>query len=204
MRLSLLARFDAGVIGDITNWAPFVLPDIADRTYVHRTGVDTPILEWQSSNANRVFVQRVTGELHTDDDAGSESIDERGCAPRTRSESPPSPAKAVGHAGRDQPGRPHGDGPAAVDVPARFAVNEPGPQHSVPAGGVRGGDKDRFTVLVEQLVTLLSNRSQTSPFNKLAGGLNYFMAWVPSPDAGVWVLNELVSSSGTRATDAVR
>jgi len=46
MRLTLLARFDDGVIGDITNWSPWSARRTGDRTFVHRTGSVDPILSW--------------------------------------------------------------------------------------------------------------------------------------------------------------
>src|SRR5574342_51966 len=52
MRFSVLARFDDGVIGDITNWAaalPKSLPD--DRLAVHPDGSANPVHTWSAGSA---------------------------------------------------------------------------------------------------------------------------------------------------------
>ena len=69
LRLTLLARFDDGVIGDITNWSPWLSRATGDRTFVRRIGSNDPILTWVSraegtgENFNAVDVGRSTGVL---------------------------------------------------------------------------------------------------------------------------------------------
>jgi hypothetical protein len=53
-------------------------------------------------------------------------------------------------------------------------------------------------------VSSLTCNSRTHPFDLFAGNFNYFLAWVPSPHAGVSVLDELdlVAPFGAGATAA--
>jgi hypothetical protein len=52
-------------------------------------------------------------------------------------------------------------------------------------------EKTEFERLVRFVVGRLSSRNRTRPFSALTGRINYFYGWVPSPDPGVSVLNEL-------------
>jgi hypothetical protein len=74
MRLSVLAQFDDGVIGDITNWSPFEKPSIAvDHTYVRLKGSDDRVLKWSSdimSGTSLVTVDPDTGELDATAESG--------------------------------------------------------------------------------------------------------------------------------------
>jgi hypothetical protein len=53
MRFSVLARFDDGVIGDITNWSPLLTPGAGDRTFLRRNTVAVPVLAWSSPAASK-------------------------------------------------------------------------------------------------------------------------------------------------------
>src|SRR6185369_5477611 len=74
MRFSVLARFDDGVIGDITNWSPFLTPQAGDRTFVHRTGEALPALVWSSPHVGNVKVDQDTGVLTSESAAANERI----------------------------------------------------------------------------------------------------------------------------------
>lgn len=58
--------------------------------------------------------------------------------------------------------------------------------------GFTEADKAAFVAQVQGIVRLLNTNPLTRPFDLLSHRFNYFLAWVPSPQAGVSVLNELV------------
>jgi hypothetical protein len=62
-RLSLLARFEDSVIGDITNWSPLVVREAADRTFVRWSSATIPLLTWSSSGQADIGVDPRTGEM---------------------------------------------------------------------------------------------------------------------------------------------
>ena len=74
MRFGVLARFDDGVIGDITNWSPFVTPQAGDQTFVHRKGEAAPVLSWSSQHPDQVAVDERTGVLDCKSAAANETI----------------------------------------------------------------------------------------------------------------------------------
>jgi hypothetical protein len=187
MRLSVMAEFDDGVVGDITNWSPHRLPKPADRTFVHQDGKVVPVLEWSSTNAAEIAVN-ATGLLTCTDAAASETVTARW---------PPAPAPATQSADATVKGAPAW----TAGVPITH-VQGPGPQglldprvHNIlflPDGFANTtSDFEDFNRYVRAVVTLLRTNPLTRPFDLFTDSLNYFMAWVPSPDAGISVLNEL-------------
>src|SRR5205809_4009087 len=80
MRFSVLAQFDDGTIGDITNWSPFSTPGgVVDFTFVHAAGSDQPILNWSiesvpAGSPSVVSVDSVTGELSASAETGSAKV----------------------------------------------------------------------------------------------------------------------------------
>ncbi len=80
MRFGVLALFDDGSIGDITNWsrALTLLPAdpafATDRTFVHRVGEVEPVLSWFPTDANQVDVDKRSGELNCKSAAADQLI----------------------------------------------------------------------------------------------------------------------------------
>jgi hypothetical protein len=52
VRLSVLAKFADGTIGDITNWGAFSAQALADQIFVRGTGLATPALAWRPDPAS--------------------------------------------------------------------------------------------------------------------------------------------------------
>lgn len=202
MRFGVLARFkDDLVIGDITNWSQFVKPnppDPDDRTFVHLKNDNAPALAWSSPNVGGVTVDPDTGELS----CGSATANERIEVARR-----PLPAP-VTHLARAQVlGAPawttpvklthvQGKGFAAMSTTSNILF--------LPEGFLNNPrDRREFCHLVRGVVRRLTYHPQTTPFDLLSQRqhFNYFMAWVPSPEPGVTVLNELdrINVSGTQA-----
>lgn len=184
VRLSVLAQFDDGVIGDITNWSPFERPlTPVDHTYVHAKGSDTPALAWSaesipSGNIPRTAVDAVTGVLDSSADNGTSKITVKFAA---RSAS----ATAVcGPPWTTQVRLTHLSGPGPRDV--NFVPNV-----LFLPDGFKEADKSEYERMVRTVVLRLSTRNRTRPFAALVERMNYFMGWVPSPDPGISVLNEL-------------
>jgi hypothetical protein len=71
----------------------------------------------------------------------------------------------------------------------------------LPDGFTTAADRIAFERLVRGLVARLNTRQKTRPFDLLAGRLNYFMAWVASPQPGVTIASELdrTTTTGTQA-----
>jgi hypothetical protein len=191
MRLTLLARFDDGVIGDITNWSPWSLRAPGDLTFVHRVGSNEPILTWRSrseesgENFNAVDVGLFTGLLT------GVNPDERATVVVTY---------------------PGGEARAKVDVveswsntatplnhlagPGFGALSDPHVPNVLflPDGFTeQGTDKTDFERLAGDIVRVLKRRVHTRPFDLLLQNdrINWFSAWLPSRQAGVTVGEEL-------------
>lgn len=184
MRLSVLAQFDDLTIGDITNWSPFTSPGgVTDFTYVHSVAPDTPLLSWSAESvpaggASVVSVDSVTGELTASADTGKAKITVKLlnksasamvlCA---KAWSTPTTLTLVSGPGD----RRAGFVPNFLFLPDGFQEKE----------------KTEFERLVRFVVGRLSSRNRTRPFSALGEKVNYYYGWVPSPDAGVSVLDEL-------------
>ena len=101
VRLSVLAAFDDGTIGDISNWAATDPPNAAARTFVHAKARAFPELVWSSQPPGSIGVNPDTGVLVSRaagrpativaQRAGPPSIDPANTATGTRS--PPCPGR---------------------------------------------------------------------------------------------------------------
>ena len=199
MRFSVLARFDDGVIGDITNWAaalPKVLPD--DKLAVHPVGSTDPVHTWSAGTASGsgMSVDPISGAISSQVDAGFVTANLlAGSGPPVASATafaaPPwsTPVKLTRIAG-----------------PGFTAIGRPD-VHSVlflPDGFVDnpiGTDRIEYEFYVRDLVHQLNTNAQTRPFDLLSRKFNYFSAWVPSPQAGCSVLAEVYSDPAEQPAD---
>jgi hypothetical protein len=197
-QLSLLARFTDEVIGDISNWSPFLRPAATtDRTFVHRSTTAVPLLVWAKADpsATAVDVDDVTGQLFARGPGGGENITVRG-APSPN----PDPTARVDCA------------PAWSTTPVKLSKANGSDFRTMASRrnilflpeGFKDFPDDRerkaFEKLAQEVAKLLSTRKRVRPFDKVSGRLNYFTAWVPSRDAGVSVLNELDRVDKTATT----
>ena len=191
MRLSVLAQFDDGVIGDITNWSPFEKPGgPADHTYVRPKNSDDRVLAWESeimSGTSIVKVDPDTGVLDATGESGITKVTVRRQGGQAASASVvcakpwSTPVKLT-----------HISGPGVKQV--NFV-----PNILFLPDGFQDGDKNEYERLVRFVVTRLSTRNRTRPFQAFTGRINYFMGWVPSPDPGISVLNELYQNKKDKA-----
>jgi hypothetical protein len=194
MRLSVLAEFDDGVIGDITNWSPFEKPvGPPDRIFVRAKSSDTPVFTWEAESippggAAVVAVERETGVLNATAESGSAKITARRQGGGTASAT-----VACAKPWSTQVRLTHISGPGVPDV--NFV-----PNILFLPDGFQDGDKGSYERLVRFVVTRLSTRNRTRPFAAFTGRINYFMGWVPSPDPGISVLNELDRGKRVGAT----
>ncbi|WP_328616163.1 hypothetical protein OHS18_05435 [Amycolatopsis sp. NBC_00355] len=189
-RFSVLGLFDQvidgtvvledGVIGDITNWSPFRPPGANELTYVHLPHTTTPALTW-SATGGPITVDARTGVLTAPVEAG------------------PDTKVTATTAGQ------HADG-TAVCAPSwsthvRLAhLGGPGVQQAGTVPNIlflpdgfqdTAADQALYNRLVGIVKDRLESRTETRPFAALTGRVNYWRGWVPSPDAGVTVLDEL-------------
>jgi hypothetical protein len=193
IRLSILAQFTDGVIGDITNWCPFNPIAAGEQTFVSDTGTPGPKVVWSTSNAATIGVDADTGVLDANTNVGNVTV--------TASLRPLPPA-----AGRFATARV--DAAPAWTTPVRlthlggpgFAAMNTATNILILPDGFQAADRAGFEALARNIVSQLTLHQKTRPFDLLAGRLNYFMAWLPSRDAGVTVQDECDRVSPAGAT----
>ena len=196
MRFSVLARFDDGVIGDITNWSRFQDLPSGAGTFVHRKGEAEPALHWSNAPGSQVTVDPDTGVLTCNAVNADEPI---------IVELRPLPAPPNRQAAGRVLGGPEWTTPVKLThVQGKgFAGMADSRNILFLPDGFVDADRAQFCQLVRGIVKRLTYHPQASPFDLLSQqkSFNYFMAWVPSPNAGISVLNELdrINVVGTQA-----
>jgi hypothetical protein len=203
MRFSVLASFDDGVIGDITNWGYLIAPPTDPRiTFVHRTGSAKPVHAWsvdgQIPAPGTVTIDPNSGEITAHTSGGGaevhlvdESAHTLASAPVYAAPPWNTPTKVTRIAGR---------GFAAMTDPRIRNVL------FLPDGfvdDIDGMDRINYEAQVRQLVTLLRTNVFTRPFDLLADSFNFFSAWVPSPQGGVTALDEVYTYQVVTRHDAM-
>ena len=206
MRLTLLARFDDGVIGDITNWSPWSPPlttgSQPDRTFVRRALSNAPILKWISrtdesdENFNAVDVGIHTGML-------------TGVRPGERA------TVVVTHPGGEARAKVNVDVPwsaTAVHLkhlagPGVSALNDARVPNILllPDGFTDNGTDQRdFEQHARTVVSRLAQRAHMRPFDLLLQNkrINWFTAWLPSRQAGITIGQELCPLPSVGAIEA--
>jgi hypothetical protein len=194
MRFTVLAKFDDGAYGDITNWSPMTWGDLSIRNYVYFEGVQAPILWWSAPGSNGLDIHPMTGFfLCTNSGLKDAMVQIR--AP----DSLPEPAAAYVDAGRDSRSIAQGalqlvEGPGVSQMRAVANV-------LILPDGFQEHEMAAFEKLTRQLVHRLRIRRRTRPFDLFKDKVNYFRAWVPSPEAGVSILEmtETVPGEGQPA-----
>jgi len=189
VRMSVLASFDDGTIGDITNWSPFAPPTVVGE-HVHANGSEDRVLRWSAEGIPEgtdalVGVHPDTGVLDGTADDGSAKITVR-FQDRTAS------AVAICKPPWSTPVR-----TKLVSGPGVRSLNFV-PNILFLPDGFRADEEQMFNRVVRRLVDKLSRAPQTRPFADFSGRINYFSAWVPSREAGVSVLEELDRRNGPK------
>ena len=191
MRFSVLARFDDGVVGDISNWTPRDVTepgDEVDLDFVHHAGTTQPVHVWtpqRGDPSTAMYVNPVTGEIGCDDPTATVKV-----SVQIDLGNPLASAHAIGAPAWSTPVRLN-----RIAGPGFAAIGRDG-LHNVlilPDGFVddpQGSDRAAFERYARQLVTLLTTDERTRPFDVLADKFNYFTAWVPSPQAGISTMSE--------------
>ncbi len=191
MRFSVLARFDDGVVGDVSNWSPrdeTEEGDDVDLDYVHRIGGTQPVHVWSPRRGDpgtAMYVNPVTGEIGCEDATARVKV-----SVQIDLGNPLASAFAIGAPPWSTPVR-----LARVAGPGFAAIGREG-LHNVlilPDGFVddpQGADRAAFDRYARQLVNVLTTNAHTRPFDLLADKFNFFTAWVPSPQAGISALSE--------------
>ncbi|MEU5261517.1 hypothetical protein [Amycolatopsis sp. NPDC021455] len=189
-RFSVLGLFDQvldgtvvvseGVIGDITNWSPFRAPDANELTYVHLAHTATAALTW-SATGGPITVDARTGVLTAPVESG----------PDTKVTATAAGLHADGTAVCGPSWSTHvrlahlgGPGVKQVETVPNILFLPDGFQDTA-------ADRAQYNRLVGIVKDRLESRPHTRPFAALTGRVNYWRGWVPSPEAGITVLDEL-------------
>jgi hypothetical protein len=192
-RFTILAEFSDGAYGDLTNWLPpEFLTSPTDRQFTRTIAQrDVPVFAWDSRQKHIAQVDAPTGWLAAVN-AGTATIEL----------SAPTLVPAVSQSATVKVAPPWGtpvelrlvEGPGAArleDVPNVLLLPD----------GFTADEQGAFEGLVRQLVHRLRVRRRTRPFDLLKDRINYFSAWVASPEAGVSVLEEVGLAGATGGTD---
>ena len=186
MRFSVLAKFDDGVIGDITNWGILVPSgSLLQQDFVHRTSSNQAVHHWSVTDvpATAISITEDTGEVRCHDSTSVGTVhllDESGTvvasAPVTAAPPWSTPTEVI-----------------FVDGPGADQATQPNVRNVLflPDGFVTDADQKAFGVYVRKLVNLLRTSPFTRPYNLLRDSINYFSAWVPSPEAGITAFEEV-------------
>lgn len=185
MRLSMLAEFTDDTFGDLTNWGAFDPPGPGqDQNFVQTdTTPRRPALRW-SSNSPGLTVDARTGVLNAlVMVAGGAQI----TATLDAAFGQPQRTVVVNGVPAWSTATPvsHIAGPLArmadADVQNFLILPE----------GFGAGDRAAFEQLADSLVNKLQTQEPLTPWSILDHKMNYFRAWVPSPEAGLTILNEV-------------
>jgi hypothetical protein len=195
VRFSVLALFDDGVIGDISNWSPFERTDTpGDRTYVHLPKVDTPVLSW-SAGGGPITVDQQTGILAAPTDIGETPITVQFSAGTASGNAVGTAVCAPAWTNGVNLDLAGGPGVAQADkVPNILFLPD----------GFQQADRSDYEREVRLIVKRLETRNRTRPYAALTGRMNYWRGWLASTDAGVTALGEVDPDPKKRKGDIDR
>ncbi len=195
-RLTVLAQFQDGVYGDITTWAPESVPSPGTLDFVHLSGTAKPAFGWAPDNAALVNIDPVTGVLQAVGSTGSATVR---LVPAAGAPIPP-PAKAT-IACATAWGK-LAIQPTCISGPGTAGANDV-PNVLILPDGFTTAQRGDFERLADGLVAMLGSGTRTLPFNILKRRINYFRAFVASPEGGISPLEPHdVSGIGTPAPQA--
>jgi hypothetical protein len=189
-RFSVLCLFDQvidgtmvvkeGVVGDITNWSPFRAPGANELTYVHLAHTTTAALTW-SATGGPITVDARTGVLTAPVETGP---DTKVTATAAGQHADGTAVSALSWSTHVRLAHLGGPGVKQIDTVPNILFLPDGFQDT-------DADRAQYNRLVGIVKDRLESRPHTRPFAALTGRVNYWRGWVPSPDAGVTVLDEL-------------
>jgi hypothetical protein len=194
-RFSALAIFDrkldgavlleAGIFGDISNWSPFVKPQTADEvTYVHATGSTTPVLTW-SATGGSITVDSQTGILAAPvENVVSTKVTVTAATPGGTRTADGNAVTGPPWSTRVKLKHLAGPGVKKINAVPNILFLPDGFQDTE-------ADRNAYFRIVNVVRDRLESRSRSRPYAALSGRINYWRGWVPSPEAGITVLNEL-------------
>jgi hypothetical protein len=191
IRLSVMARFTDGVIGDVTNWGALKRPlSTDDLTFARVHGTRDRWLTWRTTGA--LAVDPDTGVLTTTASSGQGTITVEAGPLRTSATTATATVNIV--AG-------WGDAPVALTPvgSSTFATMTQRTNVLILPDGFVDGEQKKFENLVAEMVGMLGVEPHTRPYDLLQKRMNFFTAWVASPKPGVSVLNAV--RHGTRASE---
>ena len=195
-RFSVLAEFDDGSYGDVTNWSAwtFDASKPGDRREVRDLATGDPVARWSSNNPADLDADPDTGVLSCSSTTANVRITLRTSAPAALAS-----ADAVGadswFAGAmveeiDGPGF-----SAMADVPNVLVIGD----------GFRDTERAAFATLADKLVAEIYANRRLTPYGLLKDRLNFFRVMLPSREPGVsdWnAIDRTPTGSGTLADAA--
>ena len=197
VRLSVMAKFSDGTIGDVTNWGARQTPRAGDLTYA-TTDDATPVRWLKWSHTGDLAVDPDTGVLSTTDTTPTS-----GQGTVTVKAGPVDDPATTGTAvvAFAPPwNTPVTFKPVGRDKASGFTTMGQRTNVLILPDGFKAGEQAQFESLAASVVGMLRVEGQTRPFDLFHKQTNFFTAWVASRDAGVSVLDE-VRHGGTRANE---
>jgi hypothetical protein len=186
MLFTILAAFDDGTYGDLSNWSPWRSPAAADRTFVHITGNNSSAVGWVGTAHGVVTVNADTGLLTGLLPAGNDSIT-----------AIVQPGGAALTATGTALGAPPWTTPVTLTLISGPGFAGMGTSRNILIlpDGFQIGDQGAFNALSRDLVNKLCTQYRTRPYDLLKDKLNYFSGWVESREAGISPLPEIERSN---------
>ena len=194
-RFTVLAEFDDGSYGDVTNWSAWTFDASAtdDRLEVRDIATGAPVARWSSNTPADLDVDPDTGVLSCSRTTANVRITLRTSEPAALAS-----ADAVG-AGSWFAGATveEIDGPgfsAMADVPNVLVIGD----------GFRGTESAAFAALADKLVAEIYANHRLTPYGLLKDRLNFFRVMLPSREPGVsdWNAIDRTPTGGGTLADA--
>jgi hypothetical protein len=189
-----------GVYGDITNWSSFFFPNLTGAAFVSWLDDGIPVLDWESSDPAQLSVGPRTGLL-----VCKSATAVAGVLVTARARpglTPPPPALTTDAVALGAP-------PWSSMTAMLERIAGPGFDHMAKVvnfvilpEGFDEDEKPEFEQLAGDLVRQLQTVWRTRPFDLFGEtNVNYFRAWVPSPQRGISALSTMRRSNvaGTKS-----
>lgn len=179
VRLSVMARFDDGVIGDITDWSSLPAGHLDRLQWLATTPVSVNV------GADGTIAPLLIGgpQVVRVGVGAPPLLAARSAAANISVVAPWNTATSLTYVAGPGPAT-FGQFPNLLFLPDGFT------------------DQAGFEKYVRQVVAKMTSRRVTRPFDLLAGRFNYWSAWVPSVESGISVRSEL--GAVVRSSGAVR
>jgi hypothetical protein len=180
VRFSVLAEFDDGSYGDITNWSPRTNPAGVDLLAVREIATGSAVTSWSSNTPADLDVDPKTGELDCSRSAANVTI-----TLRTSTPAAVATANAVGADGWLTPATVQ-----KVDGPG-FAAMANVPNVLIIGDGFAAAEGPTFETLTNRLIAEVHANRRLTPYGLLKDQMNFFRVMLPSRETGVSVWNPI-------------